>query len=133
MQAPVLDTAAPVREDVLRLILDGAFRVHRAFGPGLLESIYEVCLAHELQKSGLSFQRQRSCPVSYDGVQLETGFRLDLVVENHVIVELKSVDRIVPIHRAQLLTYLKLTGLRVGLLLNFNVTLMRDGIQRMLL
>lgn len=128
-----MDPPAQIREEVVRLTLDSAFRVHRFLGPGLLESVYEICLAHEFQKSGLSFLRQRPCPVEYDGIQMETGFRLDFVVEDHLIVELKSVDRFAPIHRAQLLTYMKMTGLRVGLLLNFNVMLLRDGIQRLLL
>ena len=112
-------------------IIGGAIEVHRALGPGLLESAYEECLARELSLRGTSFKRQQSLTIRYKNVSLDCGYRLDLVVEARVIVELKSVERLLPIHRAQLLTYLRLTGYRLGLLINFNVSVLRDGIVRM--
>jgi GxxExxY protein len=111
-------------------IIGAAIEVHKALGPGLLESVYEECLGHELRLRGFSFERQKPLPVTYKGKQLDCGYRLDLVVEKAIIVELKSCERIEPIHRAQLLTYLKLSGLQLGLLLNFNTLVMRDGIVR---
>lgn len=111
-------------------VVDAALRVHKALGPGLLESVYEACLAHELAKRGMSFRTQVTLPVRYDGVQLDAGFRVDLLVEDRVIVELKAVETLLPIHEAQLITYLKLCGLRLGLLLNFNVRLLREGMRR---
>jgi len=111
-------------------IIDGAFEVHSALGPGLLESIYEVCLAHELAKLGLPVRRQVPLPVRYDGLELEGGFRIDLLVADLVVVEIKSIERVLPIHGTQVLTYLKLSGLRLGMLLNFNVVHMRDGVKR---
>lgn len=113
------------------LILDAAMKVHSALGPGLLESAYEACLAHELRGNGVSVESQVALPVCYEGVTLEVGYRLDLLVENRVIVELKAVERLLPIHTAQLLSYLKLSDLKLGYLLNFNVVHMRDGIKRM--
>ena len=112
-------------------IVDAAMKVHSALGPGLLESAYEGCLVHELRKRGLQVANQVTLPVVYDGVEIDVGYRLDLLVERSVIVELKAVDKIAPIHEAQLLTYLKLSGHRLGLLLNFNVVRMKDGIKRM--
>ena len=114
-------------------ILGCAFRVHTKLGPGLLESTYEVCLAHELQKVGIHFERQRRLPVIYDDLKLEEGYRIDLLVENRIILEIKSVDAVAPIHKAQLLTYLKLSQTRLGLLLNFNVQHLKDGISRVIL
>ena len=111
-------------------VVDAALRVHKALGPGLLDSVYEACLAHELAKRGMSFRTQVTLPVRYDGVQLDAGFRVDLLVEDRVIVELKAVETLLPIHEAQLITYLKLSGLRLGLLLNFNVRLLREGMRR---
>jgi len=111
-------------------IIGAAVEVHKALGPGLLESAYEECLCHELSLQGMSFDRQRSLPVKYKGKKLDIGYRLDVVVENRIILELKSCDKIEPIRRAQLLTYLKLSGLRLRLLLNFNVAKMRDGMVR---
>ena len=110
-----------------------AIDVHRHVGPGLLESAYEECLCHELSLRKLTFQRQVPLPVTYKGARLDCGYRLDVVVENRVLLELKSVDRITPIHEAQLLTYLRLSTLKVGLLLNFNVDVMKDGITRRVL
>jgi GxxExxY protein len=103
-------------------------------GPGLLESAYEECLCHEFHLRGISFERQRQLPVSYKGVKLDCGYRLDLVVENKVILEIKCVERVLPVHEARLLTYLRMTGVRVGLILNFNVsTLIRGGVVRKIL
>jgi GxxExxY protein len=111
-------------------IIGAAIEVHKAVGPGLLESAYEACLSHELKLRGVSFDRQRPLPIEYKGERLDCGYRLDIVVENRIILELKSCEAIEPIHKAQLLTYLRLAGLSLGLLLNFNVTVMRDGIVR---
>lgn len=111
-------------------IIGAAIEVHKSLGPGLLESVYEECLCHELELRGLSFERQKPLIVTYKGKNLECGYRLDLVVENEIILELKSCENIEPIHRAQLLTYLKLSGLHLGLILNFNVPVMRNGVVR---
>ena len=111
-------------------IIGAAIEVHKNLGPGLLESAYEECLCHELNLRGLSFKKQKPLSVTYKGLKLDCGYRLDVVVENLVILELKSCEKIEPIHKAQLLTYLKLTGLNLGLLLNFNVAVMRSGIVR---
>ncbi|HEV8002073.1 MAG TPA: GxxExxY protein [Planctomycetaceae bacterium] len=120
----------PQTEDVARQIVDGALSVHRALGPGLLESVYEVCLCHELHLRGIAFQSQLPLPVVYKGMRLETEVRIDLMVEDCVLVELKCVETMSPIFDAQLLTYLKLTGKRLGLLINFNVPLLKNGIKR---
>jgi len=112
-------------------IIGAAIEVHKALGPGLLESAYEECLCHELSLRGLSFRRQVDLPVQYKGVRLDCGYRIDLVVEDLVIVELKTVERLLPIHKAQLLTYLKLYGRSLGLLINFNVPVLKDGVKRM--
>ena len=111
-------------------IIGGAIEVHKALGPGLLESAYEECICHELNLQGFSLERQKPLPVIYKGIILDCGYRLDIVVEKMIILELKSCEKIEPIHKAQLLTYLKLAGLNLGLLLNFNVPVMRDGIVR---
>lgn len=110
-----------------------ALKVHRAVGPGLLESTYQQCLTHELLLSGLGFRAQHPLPVTYKGVELDCGYRLDFLVEDELVVELKSVEGILPIHEAQLLTYMKLAGVRIGLLINFNVTRLKDGIRRFVL
>ena len=112
-------------------VVDAAMKVHTALGPGLMENAYEACLEHELGKRGLLVKRQVALPVVYDGVQIDLGYRLDLLVEDAVIVELKAADRIAPIHEAQLLSYLKLSGRKLGLLINFNVLHLKDGIRRM--
>ena len=119
--------------ELTQLIIEAAIEVHRVLGPGLLESVYEICLCYELEKRGIFFERQKSLPVSYKGIMLDCGYRIDLIVNHSVIVELKSVDALLPVHEAQLLTYLKLSGLRTGLLLNFNSRLLKDGIKRMVL
>lgn len=117
-------------EDLTNAIIGAAIRVHQALGPGLLESVYEACLAHELGKVGLPFDRQPGLPIHYDGVQLDCGYRPDFVVGSKVIVELKAIERLEPIHEAQLMTYLRLSGLPVGLLINFNVSRLKDGVLR---
>jgi GxxExxY protein len=118
---------------VATIVVDAAFAVHKNLGPGLLESVYETSLCHELKKRGLEFKKQLSVPVAYDGVKLDAGLRLDLLVEDCVIVEVKAVDKMNPLFEAQVMTYLKLTKRRVGLLFNFNVEMIRDGIQRIVL
>ena len=107
--------------------------VHRELGPGLLESAYEACLAFELVERGLSVERQKALPVKYRGVNVDCGYRIDLLVEGKVIIELKAVERLEPIHEAQLLSYLKLSGCKVGLLINFNVKVLKSGIRRLVL
>jgi GxxExxY protein len=114
-------------------VVEAAYAVHRTLGPGLLESVYEVCLAYELEKRGLRVERQMALPVSYDNLRFDAGFRLDLIIEKCLIVELKTVDEILPIHKAQLLTYLKLSDIRLGLLINFNVPMIKDGLKRIVL
>lgn len=111
-------------------IVDSALTVHSALGPGLLESAYEACLKHELLKRGLTVESQVTLPIYYDSERIDLGYRLDLLVEDAVIVELKAVNEISSVHKAQLLSYLKLSGKKLGLLLNFNVTRMKDGIHR---
>ncbi len=113
-------------------IIASAIEVHRHLGPGLLESTYEICLCRELTLRGIPFVKQQELPVVYKGTRLDVGYRIDVLVENQVIVELKAVEALAPIHSAQLLTYLKLTGCRVGLLINFNVVLLKDGLKRLI-
>jgi GxxExxY protein len=115
---------------ISREIVDAAFRVHTTLGPGLFESVYEAALACELEKRGLRTARQKGLPVTYETVRLEMGFRADLIVEDKVIIEIKSVEEVAPVHRKQLLTYLRLANKRLGLLVNFNVALIKDGITR---
>jgi GxxExxY protein len=116
--------------EISKQIVDYAYRIHTALGPGLLESVYEVVLAHELESRGLRAVRQLEVPVVYRSTRLETGFRADLVVEDKVIVEIKSIEAILVVHKKQLLTYLRLADKRLGLLINFNVALIKDGITR---
>ena len=118
---------------VTREIIGAAIEVHRELGPGLLESAYESCLAYEITKRGLRVEQQKPLPVVYKEVSLDAGYRLDLLIEKKVIVELKAVDALTPLHKAQLLSYLKLSGLTLGLLINFNVQILRNGIQRVIL
>jgi GxxExxY protein len=123
-----------LQEDLTEKIIGATIEVHRALGPGLLESAYEECLCRELSLRGITFQRQVPLPVEYKGVKLDCGYRLDLVIEDAVVLELKCVEHVLPVHEAQLLTYLKLTGKRIGLIINFNVaTLVRGGIVRKVL
>ena len=116
--------------EVAHAVYQCALRVHRRLGPGLFESVYEECLAYELTRAGLSVERQKGVPVFYDEIKLDLGFRLDLVVENKVILELKAVDCLTDTHMAQILTYLRLADCRLGLLINFNVALLKDGVRR---
>lgn len=114
-------------------IIGAAIEVHRELGPGLLESAYEAALAHELTLQGLQIELQKELPVRYKGLLIETGFRIDVLVEGQVVLELKAVESVLPIHEAQLLTYLKLSNCRVGLLINFNVPLLKQGLKRLAL
>lgn len=123
--------AEGVSDRLTEMIIGAAIEVHRNTGPGLLESTYEECLCYELSQLDLSFQRQVALPVSYKGLKLDCGYRMDLVVEDAVILELKTVDRVLPVHVAQLLTYLKLSAKTVGLLLNFNEPVLKKGIKRL--
>ena len=112
-------------------IIGAAITVHRELGPGLLESVYEKCLTLELTRSGHQVAAQKEIPLTCKGLNLESGFRADLIIDNKVLIELKSVDQLIPVHTAQVLTYLKLTGLRTALLINFNVQLLKNGIKRL--
>ena len=116
--------------DLTYRIIGLAMRVHRRLGPGLLESVYERCLCHELDKAGMVFQRQVSLPVHYDDVILDLGYVADIIIDNQVILELKAVERTLPLHEAQLLTYLRLSACRIGLLINFNTVSLTDDIKR---
>jgi GxxExxY protein len=118
-------------EALAQEIVDAGLKVHRALGPGLLESVYEHCLAHELQSRGIIAERQVPLPVVYEGARLEAGYRVDILVEKSVIIEVKAVDALSRIHQAQMLTYLKLSGCRLGFLMNFNVELFKQGLKRM--
>jgi GxxExxY protein len=120
-------------EHMAHEIVDEAFCIHSQLGPGLLETVYEACFVHELTKRRLNFTQQVTVPIIYDGVRFEESLRLDLLVEKQIIVELKAVEAILPVHRAQLLTYLKLTRHRLGFLINFNVPVIKNDIQRMIL
>jgi len=129
------DNFAPIPDELNAIaaqVVDAALEVHRRLGPGLLESVYEACLCYELSKRGLQFQRQVNWPIQYDAVRIDVGVRLDLLVEDQLIVELKAVEKMIPLFEAQLLTYLKLTEKRLGLLINFNVSMLKDGIKRMI-
>ena len=120
-------------ERVARALVDAAYTVHKALGPGLLESVYEICFCHELGKRGLSYGRQIFVPIVYDGLTFDEGLRLDVLVEDLIICELNAVETMHPVFEAQILSYLKLTGKRLGFLINFNVPLIKDGIQRVIL
>ncbi|MFO7674899.1 MAG: GxxExxY protein [bacterium] len=124
--APIPDET----ERTAREVVDAAVQIHRALGPGLLESVYETCLVHELRKRGLRVEHQVAVPVVYDGVEIASGLRPDVIVDGRVIAEVKAVEKMLSLYEAQLLTYLKLTGIRLGLLVNFNVPLAEDGIRR---
>ncbi len=124
------DTEAQ-RDSLSEQVIGAAIEVHRALGPGLLESAYELCLCHELSLRGLDFRRQVELPLEYKGLKLDAGYRIDLIVRDQLVVELKSVERLQPIHDAQLLTYLKLSGVRTGLLLNLHEAVLRNGIKRL--
>ncbi len=130
MPAPPVRNA---RDSLTELVIGLAIEVHRALGPGLLESAYQECLCYELKANALAFGRQVALPVVYKSVNLDCGYRMDLVVDDRLVVELKTVEKILPVHEAQLLTYLRLSGIRTGLLLNFNTSVLKDGIKRMVL
>ena len=117
-------------DQIAKQIVDAAYRVHSKMGPGLLESAYEACMAHELTKRGFKVERQKPQPVLYDDLEIEVGYRLDILVDDKVIIELKAVEQLAPIHQAQLMTYLRLSGKTLGFLINFNVPLIKQGIRR---
>lgn len=124
----------PHENDLLtEKVIGFAIEVHRQLGPGLLESAYEECLCYELRQNGIPFGRQVALPVVYKAVRLDCGYRMDIVVDEQVIIELKTVERLLPVHEAQMLTYMKLSGIRTGLLLNFNSAVLKDGIRRLML
>jgi GxxExxY protein len=118
-------------DEITGAIIDAAMKIHSVLGPGLLESVYETCLRHELTKRGLNVQSQVWLPVIYDGIEIEGGYKIDLLVNDEVVVELKTVEHLLALHQAQLLSYLKLSNKTIGLLINFNVVHLRDGIKRM--
>jgi GxxExxY protein len=122
--------SSSTENEVAKQIVDAAYRIHTELGPGLLESVYEVVLAHELETRGLRTVRQQEVPIVYRGTQIEMGFRADIIVEDKVIVEIKSVEAVALVHKKQLLTYLRLADKRLGLLINFNLALIKDGITR---
>jgi len=119
-----------LEEEIGKAIVNAAFKIHNELGPGLLEKVYEVCLAHELRKAGYDAKRQIDIPIVYDGIQFDEGLRLDLLVNNLVIAELKAIDLVNPVWEAQVISHLKLTNLKLGYLINFNVPLIKDGIRR---
>ena len=123
---------SPEHDIVARQIVDAAFSIHKTLGPGLLESVYEQCLAYELRSRSLQVECQVALPVRYRDIQIEIGFRMDLIVNDLILVEVKATERIIPVHEAQLLTYLKFSGKHLGLLINFNVPLIKDGIRRLI-
>ena len=126
---------APISDELNAIagrVVDAALEVHRKLGPGLLESVYEACLCYELSTRGIQFQRQVNWPIQYGSVRIEVGMRLDLLVEDQLIVELKAVEKMIPLFEAQMLTYLKLAEKRLGLLINFNVSMLKGGIKRLI-
>ncbi len=124
---------ADAEQALTREIIAAAIEVHKSLGPGLLESVYQACLCHELELRKIPFRQQIEMPITYKDVKLDCGYRIDLIISDKVVVELKSVQDILPVHEAQLLTYLHLTGLRIGLLVNFNVAVLKNGIRRRVL
>ena len=130
---PTREALSAEIEAAAAIVVDAGLAVHKALGPGLLESAYEHCLAYELTARGVAFERQRVVPIVYRGVQIDAGYRLDLLVANSVILEIKSVETLTALHEAQLLTYLKLTSHRLGFLMNFNVPLFKSGVRRFVL
>ena len=120
-------------DDLAKAVVDAAFRVHVTLGPGLLESAYQACLEIELERRGVAFLAQPVLPISYEGITIEGAYRIDLLVGDQLVVELKAIDHLLPVHSAQLLTYLRLSGKRLGLLINFNTPLIKDGIKRIAL
>lgn len=120
-------------EELASEIVDCVFKVHKNLGPGLLESVYEICLCHELSKKNIHFQKQVSLPIMYDNIKLDSALRMDVLIENTVICELKAVEELLPVHHAQVLSYLRLSNKRLGFLINFNVPTIKDGIKRIIL
>ncbi len=118
--------------EISKIVFDAALKVHKALGPGLLESAYEACLFHELKKTGLKVEKQKSLPLIYEEVKLEAGYRIDIIIENKFIIEIKAVEALNDVHLAQLLTYLKLSDCKLGMLINFNVSLIKNGIKRVI-
>jgi len=116
--------------DISKLVFDSALKVHQKLGPGLLESAYEECLVHELKKSGLKIEKQKALPLVYEDIKLEVGYRIDIMIENKFIIEIKAVEALNDVHLAQVLTYLKLSNCKLGMLINFNVALIKNGIKR---
>ncbi len=114
-------------------MIDSAFKVHKTLGPGLLESVYESCLCIEMSRCGISYEKQTPMPLVYEGITVDGGFRLDLLVERSVVLEIKAVEKLLPIHQSQVLTYLRLANLRLGLLINFNVLMFKEGVKRLVL
>jgi GxxExxY protein len=132
-QEELYEKVDPETEEVARKVVDAAYKLHSTLGPGLLENIYETFFCHELKLRDLKVERQVALPLTYEGVNLEAGLRLDLLIENRLIVELKATESLLKVHHAQLKTYLKLSGHKLGLLINFNVPLIKDGIERVVL
>ena len=116
--------------ELSKIVVDCIFKVHKSLGPGLLESAYEACLSYELDKTGLIIDRQKALPLHYETIKMEIGYRIDLMVDNKLIIEIKAVEALNDVHKAQVITYLKLSGCKLGLLVNFNVALIKDGIKR---
>lgn len=133
MKSATLEKMPLYEKELTDQIIGAAIDVHRALGPGLLESVYHICLAHEFNLRHLKFESEKILTVEYKAVHLDCGYRLDFIVENKIVVELKAVETLLPVHEAQLLTYLKLTGCKVGLLINFNVSMLKQGIVRRVL
>ena len=127
---PFGDTTSPELEQLASVVVDSIFKVHEKLGPGLLESAYKICLYHELMKRGIRVRKEVEVPIIYDGIRLDAGFRLDLLVEECLIIETKAVEKLHPVTEAQILTHLKLMNLRLGFLVNFNVVKIKDGIKR---
>ena len=127
------DKLSELEESIGKAIVNAAFKVHRELGPGLLEKVYEVCFTHQLRKAGYLVARQVDIPIQYDGITFDEGLRLDLLVEQKVIVEIKAVETVNPVWQAQILSHLKLTGLRLGYIINFDVPMIKDGIKRIIL
>jgi GxxExxY protein len=128
----VREPAPPKAEEAASIVVDSALCVHRELGPGLLESAYETCLADELRSRGVDVKTQVSMPISYKGRELKDAYRLDILVNDCLIVEIKSIENILPVHKAQLLTYLRFSGIKLGLLINFNTSLIKDGVKRVI-
>jgi GxxExxY protein len=126
------ESTDPELERIAKIVVDCIYQVHRNLGPGLLESIYSICLTHELRKRGLKVEREVKLPIVYDGIRLESALRLDLIVESRILIEAKSVEKIIPVFEAQLFSYLRLTGQSLGFLVNFNVPMIKDGLKRVI-